>query len=673
MDTVFLTFVNHGMFCLHPYSIATKCNRPLEPLRRMEAFDTAVKSRTSEPRLNIMNMKILFFTLLLACFSGLTASVERPNILWITSEDNSASWIGCYGNESADTPNIDKLAEEGFQYMHAYVNAPVCAAQRSTWITGILSLSMGTHAHRSFYKIPHDKIRLYPDYLNENGYYTGNCKKRDYNFGGRSTTECWDNPKSVDWKALQTQQPFFQVINLGDSHESRAFGDINNTKHNPADVALPSYHPDVPDIRKNYALYYDAIQTMDQQVGDALKKLEESGLAEETIVVYCSDHGGVLPRSKRFLFKSGLHCPLVIRIPEKYKYLWPADQPGNKVDRLVSFVDMPKTWLSITGSTVPDTMQGTIFLGSQSEPEPEYHFSFRGRTDERIDNARAISDKRFLYIRSYTPYVPWVQELNYQWKMKASQAWVKAIEDGSASEVQARFLAPKQWTEELYDMENDPDNVSNLFDSPEHSRVLKEMRMRLRQRQEQFYDAGLIPETERARLADKNNTTIYEMVRNPALYNVSELLDAADLAMAEDPNNLAKLRELIDHEHVGMRYWGIVGCFLLNDKESGLKAIADESHEVRAMAAWLLIRAGEKEKGLACLNELIESRSYALLPVLNIAGWMGEDARPLVVALSKMVYEEKWKKQWAFEVRMRDMLLKRFGAPVGIGDSLFQE
>ena len=524
-----------------------------------------------------------------------------------------------------------------------------------------MAISMGTQPMRSYYEIPHDKIRLYPDFLNDRGYYTGNWKKTDYNFSGRPNKECWDNAKTVNWKELKKQQPFFQVINYGASHESKAFGDIENTRHDPAETTLAAYHPDVPAMRKNYALYHDAVENMDQQVGDTLEKLAEMGLQDNTIVVYCSDHGGVLPRSKRFLFKSGLHCPLIVRIPERFKSLWPAEQPGNKVDRMVSFVDMPKTWLSITGSEVPETMQGTVFLGPQTEPEPEYHFAFRGRMDERLENARAILDKRFLYIRNYMPYVPWMQNLTYMWNMKATQAWEQSVRDGTANALQSRLFEPKSWTEELYDLQNDPDNVNNLIDQPQHQQKIATMREQLKAEQLRVHDSGLLPETERVRLASKNNTTIYEMVRDPAVYDLPALLAASDLALAKDPSNLPELHKLLDHADVGMRYWGIVGCFLLNDQQAGQKVIADPSHEVRAMAAWLLLRTGNREQGLACLTDLIENRSYALVSVLNVVDWIGEDARALAPAVQRQEFKETFPKQYKYEIRMKDTVLQRFG------------
>src|SRR6056297_3588378 len=229
---------------------------------------------------------------ILSCTLGLLISVclansgdaaDQPNILWLTCEDNSVDWVGCYGNPHAETPNIDKLASEGFQYMHCYANAPVCAPSRSTWITGVHALSMGTHPMRSRYPIPHDRIAYYPDLSKQAGYFVGNAKKTDYNIGGRSDQDAWDTAK-VDWDQLSQQEPFFMVINSTKSHESRAFGDVNNTDHDPENVRLAKYHPDIPEIRKNYAHYHDQVKKMDAGIGEALANLEKMGLAENTIV-----------------------------------------------------------------------------------------------------------------------------------------------------------------------------------------------------------------------------------------------------------------------------------------------------------------------------------------------------------------------------------------------------
>jgi len=368
---------------------------------------------------------------------------------------------------------------------------------------------------------------------------------------------------------------------------------------------------------------------------------------------FLSIHGGVLPRSKRFLFGSGIHCPLIIRIPEKHKDLWPADAPGMKVDQLVSFVDMPKTWLSIASAQIPEYMQGSVFLGENAEPENEFHFAFRGRMDERNENARAVCDKQYLYIRNYMPYSPWMQHLNYLWKMKATEAWEGHVNSGKASEVEARFFKPKGWTEEFYDMHRDPDNVVNLIDEPEYAEIVGKMRAALRSWQEQIHDSALIPESEMIKRAADNDTTIYEMVRDPNLYQLPALLDAADLALEQNSENLPALRALLKSSDNGLRYWGMVGCFLLNDTESGYQSLDDDSHEVRAMAAWLLVQTGEKKSGLQCLEQLLKEKSYATLKVLNILDWMGDDAQSLMPVVQSMEYS-------SYEARMQEQLLRKF-------------
>ena len=582
-------------------------------------------------------MKGLMTAVAMACAVGVVDAKEvRPNILWLTSEDNSAEWVGCYGNKLAKTPNIDHLAKEGFQYMHAYANAPVCAPSRSTWITGVNAISMGTHPMRSRYDIPHDKIPYYPDILRKLGYFCANYPKTDYNIGGRKDKECWDNPGPVDWELLKKNQPFFQVINAGQSHESQAKIHLDHTRMNPEKVDLFAYYPDLPTIRKNVARYYDCIENMDTFIGKQLQALEKAGLADDTIVIYCSDHGGALPRGKRFLFENGLHSPLVIYIPEKFKDLWPAAKPGSKVDRLVSYVDMPKTWIAIAGGNPPPDMQGRVFLGLETEPEAKYHYAFRGRMDERIDNQRAICDKKFLYVRNYMPYVPWGQKLEYMWEIPLTQAWNQDFKAGKTSAVTGRFFVPKQ-KDELYDMEKDPDSVNNLVDNPEYSEVLEKMRVALRNWQEKIFDAGLLPESEMVRRAARNHTTIYEMVRNPSLYNLKGYLELSDLALQKDPENLPVLVRALKSKDCGMRYWGVVGCFLLSDQLSASqkKAVAgllgDSSDEVRGMAAWTLVKTGyRKQAALKCLRGMIREYSYALLSILNILDWMGEDARPLM-------------------------------------------
>lgn len=557
-----------------------------------------------------------------------TYAQDQPNILWLTSEDNNVNWVGCYGNPHALTPHIDRLASEGFLYTHCYSNAPVCAPMRSAWITGVHSVSMGTHPMRSRYPIPHDRIRYYPDLLKDAGYFVGNAKKTDYNIGGREDREAWDIDRA-DWNQLKQHQPFFMVINSTKSHESKAFGDVTNTTHDPDNIRLARYHPDIPVIRQNYAHYHDQVSKMDQDIGDALAALEKSGMAENTIVVHCSDHGGVLARSKRFLYDSGTHCPLIVRIPEKYKHLRPG-QPGSKVDALVSFIDMPKTWLQICGAQTPEYLQGKTFLGPEAESR-DYHISYRGRMDERCDNVRAIRDNRFLYIRNYMPYAPWGQRLEYLWRMKATQAWEQHHLAGKTDAITGRFFGTKPAVE-LYDSAGDPDNVVNLADDPAYADDLQRLGLALDKWQRDNYDAGLIPETEIVHQSEIAGKTIYDLVRDPELYDVKKLQEVSAMALQPTASDLEALQNLLASEDVGVRYWATVGCFHLSatvdagriDLDAIRNLLADDSHHVRAMAAWAMYRCGEQVVARECWNQLLRESSYASLKVLNIIDWIGE-------------------------------------------------
>ena len=190
---------------------------------------------------------------------------------------------------------------------------------------------------------------------------------------------------------------------------------IEKTTHNPAKMNIPSYLPDNEITRHDFAQYYDKISVFDGQFGELIQKLKDQGLYEETIIFYYADNGGVLPRSKRFLYENGTHVPLIIRFPEKYRNLAPAE-PGSRLERPVSFVDFAPSVLSLSGIKPPAIMQGSAFLGKFAEPENEYAFMFRDRMDERYDLERAVRDKRFRYIRNFLPQIINGKSIAYLWR-----------------------------------------------------------------------------------------------------------------------------------------------------------------------------------------------------------------------------------------------------------------
>ena len=574
------------------------------------------------------------------------AATERPNILWLVGEDANVNWFGCYGSATATTRNIDRLAQAGFRYANVFATAPVCAPSRSTWITGLHALSLGTGNMRSRYDIPHDQIRYYPDYLRQAGYYCSNHRKTDYNIGGRPDTDCWDSDKIYGWRFRPPGSPFFCVINFFESHESRALGAISNTRHDSAKVTLQKYHPDDPAIRKNYALYEDAVQNMDEAVGMVLEKLKQDGLESNTIVIFCTDNGGVMPRSKHYTYDDGLHLPLIIRIPEKFKSLWPAAKPGATVDGLISGVDFPKTWLSLASARIPGNLQGRIFLGPQTEPAPEYVFAYRDRMDERYDMERVVRDQRYLYIKNYQPYVRWGQHLTYLWSMTATVAWEQCYRAGKCSPVTGQFFETKPWVEELYDCRTDPDCVTNLSTVAAGRPVLERMRKALTDWQLSIHDPGLLPENELLQRAAAHRMTIYQMIRTPGLYPLPKYLAAADLALAPDPANLNALVEYLGDPDPGLRYWGACGWVMARAQPpAAVKALqaclSDTSPDVRAMAAWALIRSGNRKDGQECLISQLQHKDAATLRVLNIIDWMGGETSPYLPAIRAMAPGEK--------------------------------
>ncbi len=590
--------------------------------------------RYTLPRLALLRCPLILIICLLGTF---TLAQDKPNILWITSEDNGISWVSCYGGTNADTPAIDQLAKEGFRYTNCFDNAAVCAPTRSVWITGMYGISNGTQPMRSRNLIPHDKIKYYPDLLNAAGYHTSNPGKTDYNIGGREDKDPWDykgGKEPYGWRMCEPGQPFFAVFNITDSHESRAHGSLEEIRKDPAIMKLFSYHPDLPVIRKNYAKYAEAVENMDRKVQEAIDALKADGLYEDTIIIYNSDHGGVMARSKRFLYSSGVHCPLVVRIPEKMKHLYPGNEPGTTVDRLVSFVDMPKTWLSLAGAEIPDTFQGTVFLGNGIEPEPKYHLGFRERADERLDYVRLMRTGRYSYHKNYYPFAPAGHHLAYLWKAQLTPAWEQHHREGKTNEITGQFFEPRA-SEEFFDNESDFDNVYNLINAPEHQAMIAELKVALRQKQLELRDSGLLPEKMRERRAVENNLTIYKMVRDERLYPLESYLDAADRALARDKANLATFKKWMSHEDEGIRWWAVVGLRLLDKNARSAtavlkKALKDESHEVRVMAAWILIDLGRSDLGLATLETLLINGSENEPMVHNVIDWVGEPAFPLV-------------------------------------------
>lgn len=614
---------------------------------------------------NSLNFLISVCFLPLLLFSGCQnrVPVELPNILWLTSEDN-CPFLGCYGDEFATTPNLDKLASEGFLYTHAYANAPVCAPARNTIITGIYATSGGNEHMRSNY-FKSEIIKTYPEFLREGGYYCTNNVKTDYNTQSIDPQLIWDEcSRDAHYKNRNPGQPFFAVFNTTISHESSIHDSIPDEKlrHNPEEVPIPPYHPATQAIKHDWAQYYDKVEDMDAWVGEKLRELEESGLAESTIVFYYGDNGGVLPRSKRYVYETGTRVPLIIRIPEKFKHLFPAKKSGSKINRLVSFVDLAPTLLSIAGINISDYYQGNAFLGSQKTEDPEYAFMFRGRMDERYDMSRAVRDSKYRYIRNYMPHRIYAQHLEYLWRAPSTRSWEQAYLSGNCNETQSVFWNSKP-AEELYDTENDPWEVNNLATDPAYADIVNRMRTANREWMTRVKDAGFIPEADRVRRTGE--MPVYDYIRTSG-FDLETVIKAAETASFGNVENLTLFQSYLKNEESSIRYWGATGLLILGEKAEPAKkelliSLNDSSPDVVSVAAEALYNLGETEAAKAALLEVLENpNEFARCQALNVIDCIEENSPEIIGGVINMIKQHPKLNRNSYDLRLAKWLMEKW-------------
>lgn len=447
------------------------------------------------------------FASLLICATTFVQASERPNIVWIIGEDMGPE-LGCYGDTNAITPNIDRLAKEGARYTHCFTHAPVCAPSRFGLITGRYPTTAGAHHMRSQLLQPPP---MFTEFLKDAGYTIcwpkAGFGKTDFNF---------EVPKNAfdvreDWTQSKPREPFFGYFNVAISHESQIRASkedfAKNTarlkpseRRDPSKMQVPPYHPDAPEVTRDLANYYDLVTAVDYKVGDVLAALDRWNLATNTIVVFFGDHGRGLPRSKRWVYDSGIHVPLIVRWPGQIK-------PGEVRDQLVSFVDLAPTMLNVAGvkmksgvlapanTDATPSFQGVPFLGSKAK-EREYIYAARDRMDETYDRIRAVRDDRFKYIRNFEPQLPYAQRVAYGEEMPTMQVWRAWNKAGKLNPLQKLFFAPSKPAEELYDCEADPHEIQNLAADPKYAKKLKQLRSALDKWIVDTKDLGAVPEKE---------------------------------------------------------------------------------------------------------------------------------------------------------------------------------
>ncbi len=450
---------------------------------------------------------VLTAPLVLASHAG--AGEARPNILWVIAEDFSPD-LACYGARLVQTPNLDRLAAEGVRFTHAFVTGPVCSASRSAIATGMYQTTIGAHNHRSHrddgYRLP-EGVEVFTRYLQRAGYYTANVVpvapgvrgtgKTDFNFEAENVFD------GDDWRARRKGQPFYAQVNFSETH--RAFRRSPGRPIDPSRVELPPYYPDHPSIRKDFAMYLETTQNLDEKVGKVLARLEEEGLSEDTIVFFFGDHGRPMPRGKQFVYEEGIRIPLIVRIPAKFR---PAGfKPGTVCDDLVSAIDITASTLKLAGIEPPAHMEGRPFPWLGGEPR-DHIIAARDRCDETVDRIRCVRTRRYKYIRNFFPERPYTQQNVYKDVNYPTLAVMRRLkEEGKLTGPPAAFLADRRPPEELYDLESDPNEVRNLAGDAAHRKTLESMRAILDDWIRRTGDRGQFPE-DRVMPWDRDRTEV---------------------------------------------------------------------------------------------------------------------------------------------------------------------
>jgi N-sulfoglucosamine sulfohydrolase len=489
----------------------------------MKRFATTVRLATS--------------AILFGLFAQALVAADRPNIVWIFAEDMN-DWMGCYGDDTVPTPNIDALAKNGTRFDRAYMPAGVCSATRSAIALGAMQTSLGVHNHRSSrQRTPGDVIHLPKSVktvyrtLRDGGYHVINYgPKNDFNFlwpsqnekkleqvtssrygssaiRAKSEKDLLYDVNILPWAPSQNKLPellngrpkdkplFIQLQLMGGKNSGRYKGAAANGtipikagKHtvffSPDQVEVMPYYPDLPSVRNEIAHHYDCVRQADDEVGLIIETLTTHGLDENTVIFFWTDHGMKLPRHKQWLYEGGIRVPMIVA--------GPGIPTGTSRQDLVSGIDITSTTLALAGLDQPDHMEGKNIFAS--DYRRDYVFSARDRCDFTIERVRAVTGKRFKYLRNFKDDRPFMQP-----QYRDQEAFMQDIKayykSGKMNAAQRFMMAETRVPEELYDLENDPDEIHNLAVDVAHVNVLAEYRRVLETWIQQTGDKGQVDES----------------------------------------------------------------------------------------------------------------------------------------------------------------------------------
>jgi arylsulfatase A-like enzyme len=425
-------------------------------------------------------------TLLFVLVSILSSnySQEATNVLWLVCEDQSM-FFSPYGDHHAVTPNLNQLCEDGTVYDNCFTPSPVCSPSRSSIITGMYPTTIGTQHMRAYKKnkkneinqhnqlpfyspIPKKNIQFFTEILRANGYYCSNNSKEDYNM--LTSPLAWDESNSkAHWHNREPNQPFFSVFNFSVTHESKVWENKNTYSEEELNhVNLPILFPQDEKIKTDFLTNYRNIEKLDQKLGDIIQQLKDDGLYENTIIFFFSDHGGPFPRYKRSIYDTGIQCPLMIK--------WIDELPGLRNNQLISFVDFAPTLLDVLRFKSNHSMEGVSFY---QQDQRKYVFAATDRFDGSTDRRRCIRTKQYKLIHNLDLPSPIGKPIAYRLQMQTMQVLDSLNIYGGLNQCFKAWFQPNKVEYELYDIIQDPNELTNIIEEPQYVEVFHKLQHEL--------------------------------------------------------------------------------------------------------------------------------------------------------------------------------------------------
>lgn len=412
----------------------------------------------------------------------LQAQNRKPNILFLISDDHSHPDLGCNGNSAVTTPNLDRMAAQGARFEHCYVSSPQCSPNRSSIFTGCTPHT--TNTSRLHTPMPEWEPSILEP-LKAAGYFTGAFRKVHQGDDFNKRFDFYDQNRTTPFEkffdAVPQGKPFWLQVGFTDPHRPYRPGAFQ-PPHDPAKVRVPPFLPDHPEVRKDIAHYYDFIARMDAECGQIFSILEKRGLADNTFIVFTGDNGMPFPRAKGTCYDPGIRVPLLAKWPGRIA-------PGTTKRELIAHVDLAPTWLETAGAPVPKKMQGRSMLplltGGSYTPNAAV-FSERNWHDN-FDPIRSVRTDRYKLIFNAAPHFPY----RPAWDLEGSPSWAAIRQLGKQGRLSGpltRLLDPSRPVLELYDLQNDPNEFTNLATSTEHKKVLDDLTARLSGWMHRTYD-----------------------------------------------------------------------------------------------------------------------------------------------------------------------------------------